>query len=59
MVFATAGAILVLCGLVGKVGAALAMIPDPIIGGTLLLGLAMVVSVGISGTYDTIVVMVT
>ncbi|XP_056006785.1 solute carrier family 23 member 2-like [Ostrea edulis] len=48
MVFVTAGAILVLCGVVGKVGAALAMIPDPIVGGTLLLGLAMVVSVGIS-----------
>lgn len=50
-VFATAGAILVLCGVVGKVGAVLAMIPDPIIGGTLLLGLGMVVSVGISGRY--------
>ncbi|XP_062567788.1 solute carrier family 23 member 2-like [Saccostrea cucullata] len=47
-VFVTAGLILLLCGIVGKVGAILALIPDPIIGGTLLLGLGMVASVGIS-----------
>lgn len=47
--FVTAGLMLVLWGVVGKVGAALALIPDPIVGGTLLLGLGMVASVGISG----------
>lgn len=47
-VFVTAGAMLVLWGVVGKVGAVLALIPDPIVGGTLLLGLGMVASVGIS-----------
>ena len=44
-----AGVILIICGLVGKVGAVLALIPEPIIGGTLLLGLGMVASIGISG----------
>lgn len=47
-VFVTAGVLLVLWGVVGKVGAVLALIPDPIVGGTLLLGLGMVASVGIS-----------
>lgn len=47
--FVTAGVLLVLWGVVGKVGAVLALIPDPIVGGTLLLGLGMVASVGISG----------
>lgn len=47
-VFIMAGVILIICGLVGKVGAVLALIPEPIIGGTLLLGLGMVASIGIS-----------
>lgn len=47
-VFVTAGLMLVLWGVLGKVGAVLALIPDPIVGGTLLLGLGMVASVGIS-----------
>ncbi|XP_078312909.1 solute carrier family 23 member 2-like [Crassostrea virginica] len=47
-VFITAGVILIICGVVGKVGAALALIPEPIIGGTFLLGLGMVASIGIS-----------
>lgn len=47
--FITAGVILIICGVVGKVGAALALIPEPIIGGTLLMGLGMVASIGISG----------
>ena len=40
---------LVFFGVLGKVGAVLALIPDPIVGGTLLLGLGMVASIGISG----------
>ncbi|XP_062612059.1 solute carrier family 23 member 2-like isoform X2 [Saccostrea cucullata] len=47
-VFITAGVILMVCGVIGKLGAALAIIPEPIIGGTLLLGLGMVASIGIS-----------
>ncbi|KAK3096274.1 hypothetical protein FSP39_025188 [Pinctada imbricata] len=47
-VFITAGVIMIVCGTVGKVGAVLAIIPNPIIGGTLLIGLALVVSVGVS-----------
>jgi xanthine/uracil permease len=49
-VFIAAGVVLIICGLIGKVGAALALIPEPIIGGTLLLGLGMVASIGISGS---------
>ena len=47
-VFILAGVIMIICGVVGKVGAALAIIPSPIIGGTLLIGLALVVSIGVS-----------
>ncbi|XP_048745910.2 solute carrier family 23 member 2-like [Ostrea edulis] len=47
-VFIAAGVILIICGLVGKVGAALALIPEPIIGATLALSLGMVASIGIS-----------
>ena len=49
VVFVTAGAMLVFFGVLGKVGAVLALIPDPIVGGTLLLGLGMVASIGIAG----------
>nr|XP_022290097.1 solute carrier family 23 member 2-like isoform X1 [Crassostrea virginica] len=48
VVFVTAGAMLVFFGVLGKVGAVLALIPDPIVGGTLLLGLGMVASIGIA-----------
>ncbi|XP_078311384.1 solute carrier family 23 member 2-like [Crassostrea virginica] len=48
VVFVTAGAMLVFFGVLGKVSAVLALIPDPIVGGTLLLGLGMVASIGIS-----------
>ncbi|KAK3105755.1 hypothetical protein FSP39_004949 [Pinctada imbricata] len=47
-VYIMAGFIMIVCGTVGKVGAVLAIIPNPIIGGALLIGLALVVSVGIS-----------
>lgn len=47
-VFTTAAVIMIVCGVIGKFGAILALIPEPIIGGTLLIGLGMVVSVGIS-----------
>ncbi|XP_053407071.1 solute carrier family 23 member 2-like isoform X2 [Mercenaria mercenaria] len=41
-VFLTAGLILVICGVVGKFGAVLTIIPDPVIGGTLTLLFGMV-----------------
>ena len=47
-VFLTAGFILLICGVVGKIGAVLTLIPDPVIGGNLTVMLAMVFSVGIS-----------
>ena len=49
VVFVTAGAILVFFfGVLVKVGAVLALIPYPIVGGTLLLGLGMVASIDIA-----------
>ncbi|XP_060587640.1 solute carrier family 23 member 2-like [Ruditapes philippinarum] len=47
-VFLTAGIILLLCGVVGKFGAVLTLIPDPVIGGTLTVMFGMVSAVGIS-----------
>ncbi|KAH3790529.1 solute carrier family 23 member 2-like [Dreissena polymorpha] len=48
VVFFTAGLILLLCGVVGKFGAVLTLIPDPVIGGTLAVLFGMVAAVGIS-----------
>ncbi|KAK3101738.1 hypothetical protein FSP39_005980, partial [Pinctada imbricata] len=48
VVFQTAGAIMVICGLIGKFGAVLSTIPDPIIGGTLTVLFGMVTAAGIS-----------
>ena len=39
---------MLICGVVGKFGAVLTMIPDPIIGGTLTILLGMVSAIGIS-----------
>ncbi|KAJ8317533.1 hypothetical protein KUTeg_005437 [Tegillarca granosa] len=47
-VFQTAGLILVVCGIVGKFGAILTLIPEPIIGGTLTVVFGMVAAVGLS-----------
>ena len=47
-VFLTAGFILIICGVVGKFGAVLTLIPEPIIGGTLTVLLGIVFSIGIS-----------
>ena len=47
-VFMTAGVILVLGGTLGKFGAVLSLIPDPVIGGTLTVLFGMVSAVGIS-----------
>ncbi|XP_048244617.1 solute carrier family 23 member 2-like [Haliotis rufescens] len=47
-VFQTAGLLLVLCGLVGKFGAVITLIPEPIIGGLNAVLLGMVAAVGIS-----------
>ncbi|XP_048745000.2 solute carrier family 23 member 2-like isoform X2 [Ostrea edulis] len=47
-VFQVAGVILLLSGIIGKFGAVLTLIPDPIIGGTLTVVFGMVGAVGIS-----------
>ncbi|KAL3863440.1 hypothetical protein ACJMK2_005196 [Sinanodonta woodiana] len=47
-VFQTAGIIMVVCGIIGKVGAVITLIPEPIIGGTLTVVFGMVSAVGIS-----------
>lgn len=46
--FQVAGIILLLSGIIGKFGAVLTLIPDPIIGGTLTVVFGMVGAVGIS-----------
>lgn len=47
-VFQVAGVTLLLSGIIGKFGAVLTLIPDPIIGGTLTVVFGMVGAVGIS-----------
>ncbi|OWF50977.1 Solute carrier family 23 member 2 [Mizuhopecten yessoensis] len=47
-VFQVAGVILVVCGVIGKFGAVLTLIPDPVIGGILTVVFGMVAMVGIS-----------
>ncbi|XP_063422626.1 solute carrier family 23 member 1-like [Mytilus trossulus] len=47
-VFQYAGIIFLICGLFGKVGAVLTLLPDPILGGTVVLSFGMVTSVGLS-----------
>ncbi|KAK3601377.1 hypothetical protein CHS0354_037692 [Potamilus streckersoni] len=47
-VFQTAGIIMVVCGIIGKFGAVITLIPEPIIGGTLTVVFGMVSAVGIS-----------
>lgn len=47
-VFQVAGLILLIGGIIGKFGAVLTLIPDPIIGGTLTIVFGMVAAVGIS-----------
>ena len=47
-VFQTAGLIMIVCGVIGKFGAVLTLIPEPIIGGTLTVVFGMVAAVGIS-----------
>ncbi|KAL5021813.1 hypothetical protein ScPMuIL_000968 [Solemya velum] len=46
--FQVAALILIFCGVFGKVGAFLASIPDPVIGGTLIVNLGLVIAVGLS-----------
>ncbi len=43
------GIILVVFGIIGKFGAALAVVPDPIIGGMSSVTLGIIISLGISG----------
>ena len=47
-VWQIAGLIFVIGGLFGKFGAALAIIPDPVVGGILMMGFAMILSVALS-----------
>lgn len=46
--FQYAGIIFLICGLFGKIGAVLTMLPDPVLGGTVVLSFGMVTSVGLS-----------
>ena len=47
-VFQVAGIIMIVCGVIGKFGAILTLIPEPIIGGSLTVLFGMVAAVGIS-----------
>ncbi|XP_071089360.1 solute carrier family 23 member 2-like [Haliotis cracherodii] len=47
-VFLTAGVILTLCGMVGKFGAVVSLIPTPVIGGVAVVTFGMVAAVGLS-----------
>lgn len=46
--FQVAGIMLVLCGVFGKFGAVLTLIPEPIIGGTLTVVFGLVAAVGLA-----------
>ncbi|WAQ95967.1 S23A2-like protein [Mya arenaria] len=46
--FQVAGLIFVVCGLCGKFGAVLTLLPDPVLGGIVLVSFGMVTSVGLS-----------
>ena len=46
--FLTAGIILILAGVIGKFGAVLTLIPEPIIGGCLTVVFGMVAAVGVA-----------
>ena len=46
--FQVAGLIFLLCGLCGKFGALLTMLPDPVLGGIILVSFGMVTAVGLS-----------
>ncbi|XP_025096395.1 solute carrier family 23 member 2-like [Pomacea canaliculata] len=47
-VFQLAGVLLIVCGMSGKVGAVLTLVPDPVVGGVLGVILGLVASVGLS-----------
>ncbi|XP_067657831.1 solute carrier family 23 member 2-like [Haliotis asinina] len=47
-VFITAGVMLTVCGMLGKFGAVVSLIPTPVIGGVALVTFGMVVAVGLS-----------
>ncbi|KAK7508507.1 hypothetical protein BaRGS_00000073 [Batillaria attramentaria] len=47
-VFHTAGVLLLLCGVLGKVGAFFTLLPEPVVGGAMATMLAMVTSVGLT-----------
>lgn len=47
-VFQAAALIMIFCGIFGKIGAFLATIPDPVIGGLLLIDIGLVISIGLA-----------
>ncbi|XP_033731827.1 solute carrier family 23 member 1-like [Pecten maximus] len=46
--FVAAGLIFLICGVLGKFGAVLVMLPDPVLGGIVVISFGMVTSVGLS-----------
>lgn len=46
--FQAAGLIFIACGLCGKFGAVLTLLPNPVLGGIILISFGMVTSVGLS-----------
>ena len=43
-----AGGVIMFAGIVGKVGAALSTIPDPVLGGVMIIGLGMIITAGLA-----------
>lgn len=46
--FVTAGILMIVTGVIGKLGALLSIIPEPVIGGTLMVLFGVVTAVGVS-----------
>ena len=45
------GVLFIVCGLFGKVGAVLSIIPEPVIGAVIVVGLGMVITVALSNIH--------
>ncbi|KAL5021137.1 hypothetical protein ScPMuIL_000292 [Solemya velum] len=50
-VFIVAGIIFIICGVVGKIGAFLTMLPQPVLGGIVVVSFGMVTTVGLSNLH--------
>ena len=48
MTWQVAGVTIMFAGIVGKVGAALSAIPDPVLGGLMIIGLGMIITAGLA-----------